>query len=233
MPYSPIRLKQLDLTNLSGYILDVVDGEFVLLSGNQLIDGIKVFRDAIGVPGFGGGVDIDLNTAPSLIVSPESGVVAANSFRLYDGPSEFFTLSFFPDSGVEIRNFQNQIVFQVGGEVFPDGEQLLSGDWAAQSIVNNSPRINRRVVNESSYTVQNGDHYLAVNTSGSSKILTFPAPSNNREFKIKDIAGLASGNPIILSGDSLTFDYSPTYTMSDPYASVTLIAGPSGNYEVL
>jgi hypothetical protein len=146
MPYSPIRLEQINLLQFSGYILDVVDGQFVLLTGDQTVEGEKTFE---------------------------------NIFIL-------------------------------------------------------SESINRKVINESSYSVSYSDYYLAVNTSGSAKTLSFPIPSGDAKiFKVKDIAGQSTGNAITLSGAGVTFDYQSTFVISDAYASVDVIAGSGNNYEIL
>ena len=96
------------------------------------------------------------------------------------------------------------------------------------------PVINRTAVSGTGYNVNSTDYYLAVDTSVTGTTIVFPAPSGTRVFKIKDIAGNASGFNIVLTGASgTTFDNSTSDTMADPFSSIEMIAGTGGNYEIL
>jgi hypothetical protein len=119
-----------------------------------------------------------------------------------------------------------------------------------------------KYINADIYTVQADDYYLAVNvnslgeqlfesdqgglytpdeiayyatlSSGNGKVLIFNQ-DNFRQgwgYMIKDYVGASETTPITFSGNGVTFDYQPTYTISGNFASVNLIAGSGFNYEV-
>ena len=113
-----------------------------------------------------------------------------------------------------------------------EGGSSISGNWTAENLKTNSARINRRQISGTGYTVLSSDYYLAVNTSVTGTTLIFPSASDNRIYKVKDIAGNATGFNIVLSGSGVTFDNSPTYVINDAYASIELIAGSGSNYEI-
>lgn len=326
MPYSPIRLQQIDIAQLSGYMLDVVDGLFVLTTGDQNVSGEKSFYDGIEVYDGSGGLIFSsenfslyqnwqmngTTVGPSGIVNLPFlqtadfnlvNVVRSTGNQNVSGIKTFFNQSIFRSGALfsgnteysgtpssiyglvnlgflQTGNFNllntvratgnqnisgikthfNQEIFRSGisvsgnfeysgnptsiygvvnlgflqtGAVTTTGDQTVSGLKTFSDIYTLGQKIKRTVVNSSSYSVTHNDFYLAVNSSGSAKTLSFPIPSGDgKVFKVKDVAGQATGNNIILSGSGVTFDYSPTRTINTAYASLELIAGSGNNYEI-
>jgi Lower baseplate protein N-terminal domain len=274
MPYSPIRLQQINTTQLSGYILDVVDGQFVLLTGDQNISGFKSFYDGVEIYD-GSGNKVFASDEKALIGNWQmngqtiglSGIVNLSFLQTGDfnllnvvrttgnqnisGAKTYFNRAIFRSgvlvsgdfeySGTPISQYGvvNLGFLQSGNFALPNvvrttGNQTIEGLKTFSDIYTLGQKIKRTVINSSTYSVTYNDFYLAVNSSGSSKTLSFPIPSGDAKvFKVKDIAGQSTGNNIILSGSGVTFDYSPTFTISDAYASVDVIAGSGNNYEVL
>lgn len=207
MPYYPIRLEQLNNPQLSGFVTALIEGRFVLLTGNQNISGVKSFLN--NYTSFGSAGQIQIGT--DLPVGVGAGMWGGG------------------DIGVDI---ENGFLFQADGTTLDWFSKKISGLWEAENLKTNSARINRKVINSPSYTVLSSDYYLAVNSSGSAKTLFFPTPSDARVYKVKDVAGMATGNNITLSGAGVTFDYQPTFVINDAYASIELIAGSGNNYEI-
>jgi hypothetical protein len=382
MPYSPIRLEQLNIPQLSGYILEITAGVYVLTMGNQNIEGVKTFLDgligydslnqpvlstldrtisgnwqyggqtlgpsglvglsflqngqfnlpqtvrttgnqtisgnktfsdtaAFGIgevcyignglgpfsngAGIYGGGDIGIDITSGVLYEPDLPKLNWQTNDLFGswshtGPTaggfgivtpsylqtgDFNLLNTVRTTGIQTvaggKNFLDTVSFQnsqtvsigddligltSGTAIYSDGdsfidfgnggrlgdagngvtldwvEKQLSSNWEAQNLKTNAARINRKVINSTGYTVLSSDYYLAVNTSGSAKTLIFPQASDNRIYKIKDVAGQATGNSITLSGSGVTFDYQSVYVISDAYASIELIAGSGNNYEV-
>jgi hypothetical protein len=277
MSYSPIRLEQLNIPQLSGYILEITAGIYVLTTGNQNIEGVKTFLDGLI------GYDSSGNSVLNSLTRTFSGDWQYGGQTI--GPSGLVNLPFLQDGQYNLpqtvrttgnqsisgeKIFRSTVSFidnisigdsligsTVGTAIYSNDEEAfvdfgeggrlgsvgagvtldwtalkISGAWEAQNLRTNAARINRRVINQSSYSVLSSDYYLAVNTSGSAKTLIFPQASDNRVYKIKDVSGQATGNAITLSGSGVTFDYQSVYVISDAYASIELIAGSGNNYEV-
>ena len=83
------------------------------------------------------------------------------------------------------------------------------------------------------YEVEQNDYYLAVNTNNPI-VITFTPDTFKQGWgmTIKDYVGLSETNPIVLSGQGVSFDYQNTLTISGNFASVGLIAGSGYNYEI-
>jgi hypothetical protein len=195
----------------------------VRTTGNQTISGDKTFIGNFSISD-------SLLDPPRLQIVSGSGILIRNNFTLFDTANEVNLFFCSSDFGTVIKNPFGETVLTALYE--EEGGSTISGNWSAENLKTNAARINRKVINEASYAVLSSDYYLAVNTSGSAKILSFPQASDNRIYKIKDVAGQATGNAITLSGSGVTFDYQSVYVISDAYASIELIAGSGNNYEV-
>lgn len=90
----------------------------------------------------------------------------------------------------------------ITGSVYISGSLLLNGNTVALSSSNIA--FNTRVIT-SSYMVASDDYFIGVDTNHSGIVVTLPTLSstnNGRVLVIKDIAGLADTNPIVVSASS-------------------------------
>ena len=90
----------------------------------------------------------------------------------------------------------------ITGSVYISGSLLVNGNSVALSSSNIA--FNTRTIT-SSYTIQPDDYFIGVNTNYSGIVVTLPtltSTTNGRVIVIKDLAGLADTNPVIVSASS-------------------------------
>ncbi len=137
-------------------------------------------------------------------------------------------------NNLELKSFAENTFSAI--MVAKSGDQIISGDKTFVGFIIPSGGIKyiKKYIN-GNYSPTSSDLFLSVNSSGSSKVLSFQETEfvTGKEYIIKDFTGLSETNPIILSGVSgVTFDYAPTLTISNNFASIYLVAGSGKNYEV-
>lgn len=231
MPYSPIKLKQLDSSQIAGFINDVVGSGFVEIIPNQIISGEKSFVGIVKVSD-GSGIkfleNLFINESGAYIKSGE--IYSDTQNRFLNGNWKTNTI---PSNSGDLIN-KNYFDSGISNFVSNTGNETISGEKNIQFPTLNTVKKNRTLVNSTTYNVLPSDYYIATISNSPKTVLSFPNLSGNKqEFIVKDISGLASGYNIILSGNGVTFDNSPTYTLNINYQSTTLIAGNGSNYEIL
>lgn len=77
-----------------------------------------------------------------------------------------------------------------------------------------------RLVNSNNTSTSTSDHYVGVNYAGVVNIALHTPSENGQRLIIKDESGLASVNPIIVSG---SVDNSSAFTLAINNGSVTLV----------
>jgi hypothetical protein len=80
-----------------------------------------------------------------------------------------------------------------------------------------------------SYSILSADQIISVGTtSGSINVTLLSSPSIGKSFTIKDSAGLAVNNNIIILGNGHNIDGSSSLTLSVNYQSVTVAYNGTG-----
>lgn len=133
----------------------------------------------------------------------------------------------------ELSGFFNQ--FLSAYSVSVSGNQSISGEKTfANIIIAQAGFVFTKEYINGDYTATPDDYFLCVNTSGSSKTITFPQSGfiTGKEYRIKDFLGLSETNPITLTGSGVTFDYQNKFVISGNYSSLYLVGGSGYNYEI-
>lgn len=117
----------------------------------------------------------------------------------------------------------------ITGSVYISGSLLINGNTVALS---SSAITNKTILITSSYSVQSDDYFIGVDTNYSGIVVTLPtlaSTNNGRVLVIKDIAGMADTNHVVVSASSGEQVDLETFTTLDiDHVSVSIYKDTTG-----